>query len=250
MQINAINPNFIGRGDSIEAFVNLDDNSVRKIAYMKASKDIDHKRYQRQGNALDLALPIAGGLSAAAFAEKGTRLARFGAGFGSWALFLTGMGALLGLEKYVMSKSKKADEFREKHPFLFFAGTTIAAFAAGSAAIKYGFRGVEKLVSTKAYSAFAGKAQGLINVIKEKPFVEKATGFVKDAVAKTHPAIKEALKVAASWSPLAVIFGSLSHDIKVSNRINAQYYANYADLKDKQLRMAKYMLDEAEQNKA
>ena len=250
MQINAINPSFTGRGDNIEAFVNLDDDSVRKLAYINTSKNINHKRYQRQSNALDMALPVAGGLSAAAFAEKGARLASFGAGFGSWALFLTGMGAVFGLEKYAMSKSKKASDFKDNHPFLFFLGSAVAAFAAGSAVMKYGFKGVEKLVSTKTYSAVAGKAQELIGKIKTKPFVANTINFVKDKITKTPSAIKNVLKVAAKWSPYVVIFGSLSHDIKVSNRINSEYYANYTDLKDKQLRIAQYKLREAEKQGA
>ena len=250
MQINAINPNFTGRGDNIDAFVNLDDDSVRKLAYIKTSKNINHKRYKRQSAALDMALPVAGGLSAAAFAEKGARLATFGAGFGSWALFLTGMGALFGLEKYAVSKSDRLDNFKDKHPFLFFMGSAIAAFAAGSAAMKYGIKGVEKLVTTNTYSKFADKAKGIISSVKSKPFVKKASDYMKEKVAKTPSAIKEALKVAARWSPYAVIFGSLSHDISVSNRVNAEYYANYADLKERQLRMAQYKLREAESPKA
>ena len=248
--INSINPSFTGRGDNISAFVNLDDDSIRQLAYAKASKNIDYKRYKRQNAVLDFALPIAGGLSAAAFAQKGSRLAHFGAGFGSWTLFLAGMGAIFGLENAVMRKSEKANDFRERHPFMFFVGSAIAAFVAGDAAMKYGIKGVEKIVGTKGYASFAKGAKGFMDSVMAKSFVSTPVNFVKDKISKTPSAIKEAMKFAAQWSPVAVIFGSLAHDVKVNNKINSEYYNSYADLKEKQLLFAQYKLNEMDKQSA
>ena len=83
MQINKINAgqHFTGRRENIDAYIGLDDQTIRQVATLKTLKSVDTKKHEKLDRALDAALPVAGGISAAAYAKEGARMAAFGSGF-------------------------------------------------------------------------------------------------------------------------------------------------------------------------
>ena len=238
MRVNSI-PSFTDRQGHVERFVSLDDDSIKQLAYIQTTHNIDDKKYKRQSRLFDLALPIAGGISAAAFAPKSQRLAKFGMGAGTWAFFLMGMGAVFGLEKFALKNSDGLADFSERHPVITFVASALTAFAAGQAAVKYGFKGVEKLVSTNAYGKFADVVKTSLAKVKSMPSVDKVVKFVGEKVAKTPSALKEAGKVAADWSPWAVILASFMHSSHNAKKADREFMNNYIALKDLQLAKAK-----------
>ncbi len=241
MQINKINAgqHFTGKRENIDAYVNLDDQTIRQVATLKTLKSIDSKKHEKLDRALDCALPVAGGISAAAYAQKGARMAAFGSGFGTWAFFLAGMGAAFGVQKAILKKSDKASNFAQKHPFLNFVVSAGTAFAAGALAIKGGAKGLKALSNTNAFKAVSKKVGELAGKIKTKPIVAKVTEKVSNFFAKTPSALKETGKLVAKNATWLAIFGSIFHSVNHKTKVAQEYAKNYTEMKEKQLDLAK-----------
>lgn len=244
MAITSVSPNFSGKRDNVNAFVNLDDASIRQLAAIKTSQNIDTKKHKRIDNALDCALPLAGGLSAAAYAAKGTRLTNFAKGAFGWGLFLAGIGATFGLERFAKQKSEKIDEFSKKHPILSIATSCVVAYGAGVLAIRGGSKALGKFAGTDAYKTIAQKASKVADKVNTNKYVAKASEHLTNALAETPAGIKNAMKAVASWSPFVVVSASLAHALSRNSKASAEYAQNYADLKEKQLNLARMMNNE------
>ena len=241
MQINKISSgqHFSGKRDNIDAYINLDDQTIRQVATLKTLKSVNNKKHEKLDRVLDASLPVAGGISAAAYAGKGARMAAFGSGFGTWAFFLTGMGAAFGVQKAILKKSEKANEFAQKHPMLNFVVSAGTAFAAGALAIKGGAKALKALSNTNAYKAVSKKVGELAGKIKAKPIVAKVTGKVSNFFAKTPPALKEVGKFAAKNATWLAIFGSIFHSVNHKTKVANEYAKNYTEMKERQLNLAK-----------
>lgn len=240
MQINKINAgqHFTSRRENIDAYIGLDDQTIRQVATLKTLKSVDTKKHEKLDRVLDAALPVAGGISAAAYAKEGARMAAFGSGFGTWAFFLAGMGAAFGIEKAVRKKSEKVDNFAQKHPFMTFVASASAAFAAGMLAIKGGAKGLEALSKTNVYKTVSKKAGELIGRIKAKPIVAKFTQKATDLLSKTPPALKELGKFTAKNATWLTIFGSIFHSVNHKSKVANEYAKNYTEMKERQLDLA------------
>ena len=238
MEIAAVGKGYDRRSAQLDAFANMDDNSVRQIAWLKTQQDIDFNKHKRVQTALDVALPVAGGLSAAAFASKGKRLSAFAGGTASWALFLAGLGLTFGLTQAIRNRSEKADNFAEKHPVFTFLTTATAAYFAGRGAMIGGAIGLDKLKSTNVYKNAMASAKKGLKKLGSVDFVKKATTFVADSVKKIPSPLKNVAKVAAGWAPILTILGSLAHSVKFRNTVANDYNNTYNMIKDKQLEIS------------
>lgn len=241
MQINRVGmgQHFSGKRENIEAFIGLDDQTVRKMATAKTLQSVDVKKHQKLDTALNWALPVAGGISAATMAAKGSKLKAFGGGFASWALFLTGMGLALGTDKLARQKSDKYNNFTQKHPLISFVLSAGAAFGAGLLAIKGGTKGIKALSKTKAFASVSKSATQLASKVKSNKFVAEVTQKAGNFFAKTPSPLKEAGKFLAKNASWAVILGSFAHSIGFNSKVSSEYAKNYTDLKEKQLHLAK-----------
>ena len=224
---------------NIDAFINLDDNSIREIAKVRTQQNVDTKKYDRLDKTLDVALPIAGGISAAAYAAKGSRLKAFGKGAALWGLFIGGINAAFGIANAVKRNNDSISDFAKKHPILSFAGAATAAYFAGMGMIKGGAKVFEKLSKTNVFKTATKKASKILTDVKGTKFVKGAIDMAATLSKKTHPALKEAAKVAAIWAPAITIIGSLTNSIGYRNKVTSEYCRNYNDLKTKQLELAK-----------
>ena len=246
MQVNAISPqnsgsvqNFRGRRDNIDAFINLDDGAIQQAAYLQTVSHIDTEKHRKIDKALNYALPVAGGLSSAAYAAKGARLSAFAGGALGWGLFLAGMGTVFGIEKYAKNRNSKVRDFIENHPILTFAGSVVAAYAAGRYAIKGGGKLIDLLAKTKAYNKVASSLNNAATAFKNNKHVVNFSQKVAKFAGKIPSALKSTAKVAASWSPMVLIFGSLFHSLNHRNVVNREFAHNYNNLKEKQLNLAR-----------
>ena len=84
MQVNAINSqitgsarNFTGKRDNIEAFINLNDGEIQKLAYLKTVQKVNDKKHRKLDRTLMNLVPVAAGVAAAVltkgklFTQKG-----------------------------------------------------------------------------------------------------------------------------------------------------------------------------------
>ncbi len=247
MQVNAIsNGTFTGKRDNIEGFINLSDSDIRQLAYSKTMSKADTRKYKKTDRALTLLLPVAGGLSSAAYAAKGGRKLAFAKGFGGWTAFLLGIGAVFGLDKALKNKSEKYRNFAEKHGVLNMLGTMTAAYFAGLGLIKGGAKAVKTLMNTGVYKTVAGNVSKTANKLASKGFVNNVITKTSSFFSKTPSALKSVAKVGAKLAPWVLIFGSLFHSIGFSTKIAKDANQNYTYLKDKQLNLANALRREAE----
>lgn len=238
MEIAAVGKGYDIKAAQLDAFANMDDNSVRQIAWLKTQQDIDFKKHKRVQTAFDVALPLAGGLSAAAVASKGKRLSAFAGGTANWALFLAGLGLTFGLTQAIRNRSEKADNFAEKHPVLTFLTTATAAYFAGRGAMIGGAIGFDKLKSTGVYKKAMVSAKKGLKKLGNVEFVKKATTFVADSVKKIPSPIKNITKAVAGWAPILTILGSFAHSVKFRNAVANDYNNTYNMIREKQLEIS------------
>ena len=247
MQISAVNPNFQGRRDRVDELINMDDQSIRRIAYLKTARKADDKKHKKITNTLIAAAPVAAGLGAAVFSKGKTKIfskevsglaAKAANGLKVGALWGAALGAvgLVVLAKGELSKnSENVRKFDREHPIL----SIITLLAAGIGAI-----------------ALTGKAAGRLAAVEAPKFLQKATEktakFInKNAVItslkqgvnklsrKTPAALKEAGAIALDWAPQFLLLGGLVHSLSHDSAVNRDFNKNYFELKEKQLNLAK-----------
>lgn len=243
MQILAVNPNFQGRRDRVDELINLDDQSVRRIAYYKTAQKADDKKHNRITNTLIASAPVAAGLGASVLLKGKTKIfskevrglaARLARGLKVGSLWGAALGAvgLVGLAKSALSKnSEKVRKFDSEHPVL----SIITLLAAGIGAV-----------------ALTGKAAGKLSAVKAPNFLKKATvkaakfintnktiGLAQNSLKKLSnklpSALREAGAVTLDWAPQILLLGGLIHSLNHSSAVSKDFSKNYSDLKEKQL---------------
>ncbi len=247
MQISAVSPSFQGKRDRIDALINLDDQSVRQIAYLQTAQKANEKKHNKITNSLILAAPVAAGLGAAVFTKGKTKIfsrevsglsASLANGLkagGLWGATLGAVG-LVGLAKAELSKkSESVRKFDREHPVLSLA----ALLAAGFAAISLTGRAAGKLASFEA-PKFLQKATTKVNKFLNKnknvlALKTKVNNFAK----KVPSALKDFGATVLDWAPETLLLGGLIHSVSHSAAMNREYSKNYNDLKEKQLNLAK-----------
>ena len=255
MQISAVNPSFQGSRDRVDELINLDDESIRRIAYLKTAQKANDKKHRNITNTLIAAAPVAAGLGAAVFSNgKPTKIfskevsglaARAANGLKRGALWGAALGAL-GLVNAASSELLKASpevrKFDREHPII----SIITLLAAGVGAI-----------------ALTGKVAGRLGAVEAPKFLKKATANVakflntnktlgslkrgiNNITVKTPSALKEVGEVALDLSPQVLLLGGLLHSLKHNFSVSRDYTKNYTELKEKQLNLAQARKKELE----
>ncbi len=248
MQISAINPGFQGRRDRVDELINMDDESIRRIAYLKTAQKANNKKHQKITNTLIAAAPVAAGIGVAVFSKgKPTKIfsksvsglaAKLANGLKVGALWGAALGAvgLVGAAKNELSKaSPEVRKFDREHPVL----SILTLLAAGFGAI-----------------ALTGKAAGKLAGVEAPKFLQKATAktakfintnktiaSVKNSVnkfgSKVPSALKEAGATLLDWAPQLLLLSGLFHSFGHSSAVNRDFNNNYVELKEKQLNLSK-----------
>lgn len=261
MQVNAISSqntdfaqNFRGKRDNIDAFINLDDETIRQLAYLKTVESVDDKRHRKLDRGLMNLVPIAAGVVTAVASPKlwsktgriekliafGETAAKWFAAFGIIDLVFAGKNKLDQV-------SEKSREFANKNPLLSFLATAGLSFAAIAGA-KKGFGKLIDKYGVKLVGKFDGKISNALVKAGKKLDGNKALNWISKQTtklsSKTPSALKNIGKGLLEWSPLLIGLGAVTHSAD-HGRIKAQEFSkNYTDLKDKQFELSKRRMTE------
>ena len=263
MQVNAISSqntgfaqNFRGKRDNIDAFINLDDETIRQLAYLKTVKSVDDKRHRKLDRGLMNLVPVAAGVAAAVATPKlwsktarleklmafGETAAKWFAAFGIIDLVFAGKNKLDQV-------SEKSREFTKNNPFLSFIGTAALSFAAIAGA-KKGFGKLIDKYGVKLVNKFDSKIGSALIKAGEKLDGNRVLNWISKQTAKlsknTPSALKDLGKGLVEWSPLILGLGAIAHSAD-HGKVKAQEFSkNYNDLKDKQFELSKRRMAELE----
>lgn len=247
MQVSSISPNFQGRRDNVDALIAMDDNSVRKLAYLKTSAKIDHDKNRKVTNCLFYNAPLVAGLATAVLSKgentkifskevtgvasrmaKGLKVAAF------WTAGLLAVDLLGALKNKVAQKSPEVRNFDREHPLLSM-GTMLAA---GLGTLALVCKGAGALSKVKAPKFMQNGTEKVANFLNESKLMVKAKNGYKNLLAKTPSALKEIGATALDWAPTALLFGGLFHSVASANAEKREFVKNYTELKDKQMKIS------------
>ncbi len=250
MSINAINPNLNSskRRADVDAFINLDDNSLRKIAYMQAVDPKADKRSRRKSNLLMNSIPVAAGVLAAAKTPKLItktgrlgKIAQFAETTTKWFLAFGIIDLVAAGRNKIHQKSEKAREFAQKHPILSLATTVGASMLAIGGAYK-GFGKVADKVLPKITDKYGDKITKAVvnlgNKLDNSKVLNKMSELTSKVSNKTPEFVKSIGQGLLEWSPLILGISAISNTSKhAHNKANA-INEKYIELKDKQIVLA------------
>ena len=243
MNISAISPNFQGRRDNIDALITMDDQTVRKIAYLQTLEKSDAKKNRRITNTLFYAAPVAAGLKAAVFSDNSPvklfskelsgRAGKLAKGLKVGALFTGALAALdlLGFGAQKLSEnSEKVRKFEDKHRLLTIGGLITAGI--GTLALLN--KGIAAVAVKKAPKFLQKGTEKVAKFLNSNKSINKFSESVAKFGKKVPVALKEIGGVALDWAPTTLLFGGLFHSIASSNNRNREFAKNYSELRDRQ----------------
>lgn len=234
------------RDTQLEQFAALDDKAIRKLAYKKASHDVNDKKHKRITNALYYSIPLAAGVAAAirnpgliGSAIKGAKnvdLSRYGRlnNFVSttlgWATAFLTIDAVFGAKRYADKKIPDMKEFSQKHPVLSSLGT----IGVGIAALFGVNKGLSKL-ATKALKKVPEKeiTKSVVDVAK-KLNNSKMLNSISKQLKKVPASIKAFTAGVMDYAPLLLIISSITHSFSHDKVKTVEYQKNYNNLKTAQ----------------
>ncbi len=253
MNISAISPNFQGRRDNIDALISMDDQTVRKIAYLQTMEKSNPKKNRKITNTLFYAAPVAAGLKAAVFndgtpvklfsKELSGRAGKMARGLKVGALFT---GALVALDllgfgaKKLSENSENVRKFEDKHRLLTIGGL----IAAGVGTLALFSKGLSAIASKEAPKFLQKGAVRVANFLNSNKSINKFSDSVAKFGKKVPVALKEIGGAALDWAPTALLFGGLFHSIASSNNRNREFAKNYSELRDRQAELTQVRLAE------
>lgn len=253
MQVSSISPNFQGRRDNVDALIAMDDNSVRKLAYLKTSAKIDHDKNRKVTNCLFYNAPLVAGLATAVLSKgentkifskevtgvasrmaKGLKVAAF------WTAGLLAVDLLGALKNKVAQKSPEVRNFDREHPLLSM-GTMLAA---GLGTLALVCKGAGALSKVKAPKFMQNGTEKVANFLNESKLMVKAKNGYKNLLAKTPSALKEIGATALDWAPTTLLLGGLLHSVASTSAENREFAKNYVELKEKQANITRARIRE------
>lgn len=243
---NSTRPAFKSHADNLEILANMDDDTIRQIAYAKASHDVDDKKHKRISKALYLSLPVAAGLASAVKDPSNTvefikdsykglgkinlnrfaRLNNFASSFLSLGTAILAIDATFGARKFLENKVDAVKDFSKDNPVL----TTLATIGLSFGAIS----GANKLMS-KALTKLTEKvsAKDILNsVTKKAEFLNnnKVLNYVSKKLAKVPSGIKNFGATVLDYSPILLICSSIAHSLGHEKAKASEYQNNYNNI--------------------
>lgn len=262
MQVNAINSqitgsarNFTGKRDNIEAFINLNDGEIQKLAYLKTVQKVNDKKHRKLDRTLMNLVPVAAGVAAAVltkgklFTQKGRleKLIVLGETTAKWFAAFGIIDLIFAGKNKLDQKSEKSREFTRRNPFISFLATAGLSFAA-IAGVKKGFGKLVEKYGTRIVDKYDGKITKKLLAAGEKLDNSKVLNWVSDKLGfvskKTPSALKEVGKSALSWSPAIIGLGAVLHSADHANAKARELNKNYNELKEKQFELSKRRMTE------
>lgn len=259
MNIQPISPSFKGvtssnsDTDKLDAFINMDDNSLRKIAYLETSENFNDKKNRRITNALFYSAPVAAGLKTAVFSDgSATKVfskqvtglaAKAAKGLKVAGLFAATLGALdlfaLGVNK-LTNKSEKAKKFNNEHRLLSLG----AMLAAGLGIISLSTVGAAKLATLKAPKFLRNATGSVAKFMNTNKHIVKMQTRLANFNEKVPTALKDIGSTVLDWAPTSLLLGGFFHSIASANNKNKDFVNNYSQLRDLQTDLTRQRLNQ------
>ena len=229
--------------EALERFADLDDRSIRQLAYQKASVDVNDKKHRRISSALYYNIPIVAGLAAAVRTPaaknmtRALRLRNFGATALSWAATFAAIDLVFAGKRKLDKASPAVKDFSANHPIV----STLATIGASIGAIYLGGKGVSKLaekVMAKSANAISNKfsIKQLRGMAKLNNALNnnKALNYVAEKMAKVPSSLKNFAKGVLDYGPILLICSSIAHSFNHENVKARQVVKNYEQIKEAQ----------------
>lgn len=239
-----------------KAFVDMDDNQIRHLAYSSA---YDKNRERHHNNSMltaFYAMPVVASLSDGIL-TKGSLGLKAGVTAGTAAAWGFGLLMLAGynhIKRAVVSDSPKLAKFEQNNPvasFLIDLGIFLGVAALG-------FRGAgklgEKLVEKHPDLAvrIANKGQSMLTSLNKSNFNKKTLPAMNKSVdefAEKAPALFGTGRFILANSVWILLLGSIIKGASHTNNTNDKIVEKYHELKHAQFDAAKYLAKEAEKEK-
>lgn len=255
MKISSISPNFQGRRDNIDAAINLDDNSIKQLAFIKTKSESNYKNERKISNALIYSAPLAAGIAHTVLSkEKEAKIfsktvknlaARSANGLkiaGLWTVGLASLEVLGSGMRKLRENSTAYRKFDNNYPL-----TSLVAGIAGAfgllTLIDKGAGMLSEVKAPKFMQNATAKAEKFINSNKNLKNVRK---FLSENIAVLPKSMKSAGKFVLRAAAPALIISGVFSGVKANYKFNKEYNQNYMDLKDAQSHLAKARLKELE----
>lgn len=255
------------RRHNIDRIISMEDNDVRRLAYIKTISNTEDKKHKNLSTALVLSTPFAASAASALLEPakfklfsrdlKGAsaRVLNGVKGGGKWGIMLGVAYGINKVKQYFEDKSPNFDRFTSENPFLTF-GASVAAFAG---ALALGGKAVNKIgqsiiKNTKPQSII--KADNKIAKYADKFNSNSVVTYISKQIrnlrnSQSLEPLKAVGKWALSWSPALLLGGAVAHEFVHGRKKDIEFVKNYSDIKDMQTRLAQARIRELSvQNKA
>lgn len=254
MQVNSVSlnnstskPAFKSFQRDAEVLAQLDDRTIRQLAYAKASHDVNDKKHKRISNALYYSIPLAAGLAAAVKNPKSiaevvkatskrfanvdlgryVRLSRFTNSALSLGGAIVAIDTTFGLKRFLDKKSSTMKEFTDKHPVI----SSLATIGASILAMVGLSKGASKLASKLIKKVPEKEMEKSIVNLAKKLNNNKVLNSISKKLAKVPSGIKNFTSTVLDYSPILLICSSIAHSLGHEKVKAAEYQNNYRDIK-------------------
>lgn len=248
------------RRHNIDTIIAMDDNQVKRLAYIKTLNKIEDKKHHDATRAMIMATPLAAGAASALLGSNRVtlcsnivtgpfaRVLKGLGGAGSWSILL---GVAYGINKarqYFENKSPNFDRFTSENPLLT-AGASIAAFAG---AIALGAKGISKIaekslkyINPKTIIRLDNKIVSAANKFNSNIIVSKTAKHANKVknLQGIEP-LQVIAKKALSWSPTILLGGAFLNEWIHGRTADTEFVKNYTDMKNIQTRLAQARINE------
>ncbi len=248
------------RRQHVDEVINLDDASVRRLAYAKTVKNLDDEKHRKLNNYLLMSVPFAAGLSSAllnpakssvlskSITGTAARLLNGAKSTALWGMLFGLAGAISAGRNYLEKKSPEFDKFTQNNPLLTFVGS-VGAFAGvialGNKALPKVLETAGEYIDAKSVEKLSDKLVAKANGFNNNKFVKAVAGKAEDIANNKYLApLKSFAKTIVSWAPMTLLCGSVVHAFNHGNAKREEFAKNYTEIKDFQHKLAKARIRE------
>lgn len=248
------------RRHHVDSIIALDDNSVRKLAYLKTIDRVEDDKHRKITKGLFASIPFVAGLATAIlqpaqskFLSKNlsgvsARLLNGAKSSAIWgALLGTGFG-IYAVKDKLEEKFSSFDKFSYQNPFLTFAGCVAAfsgALALGGKYIPQLSKNIAKHINPASITKFENgvlKSAKKFNDLSFVKTIQKQAHNLKTS--KLLAPFADVVKSALDWMPSMLLAGAGLHAFNHSQVRNHELIKNYSEMKDYQMKLARARIRE------
>lgn len=248
------------RRHNVDEIIALDDNSVRKLAYLKTIDRVENDKHRKITKGLFASIPFVAGVTTAILQPAQSRFlsknlkgisARLLNGAKSsavWGVILGTGAGIYALKDKLEEKSPSFDKFTSQNPLLTFAGfvgTLIGTLALGGKYIPQLFQKASKHINPASITKFENSVLNSANKFNNLGFVKAVQKQAHNLkTSKILAPFADVVNSALDWAPSVLLAGAGLHAFNHSQVRNAELMKNYSEMKDYQTKLARARIRE------